>query len=78
MPTEIAEGGQATVDAMQRMRDTPLPEEERDVVIGVPELNQMRLQAEVRPAPLALCASQDSDADRVGSADMEFPCGATT
>ena len=29
MPTEIAEGGQATIDAMQRMRDSSLPEEER-------------------------------------------------
>jgi predicted ester cyclase len=29
MPTEINEGGQATIEAMQRMRDTSLPEEER-------------------------------------------------
>ena len=29
MPTEIAEGRQAAIDAMQRMRDASLPEEER-------------------------------------------------
>jgi len=35
MPTEIAEGGQATLLAMQRMRDASLPKDERFPVHNV-------------------------------------------